>query len=98
MANFTRGGKFEDREAFLLQIKEKISRLRSGPLSVMTEKWEQTEGADVATLSGFGVVVTFRVGQEEWHCEGAVPDWLPIPPDQIEARFDQEFADLTESA
>ncbi len=97
MAKFTREGRFEDRETFFERLKEKISRLRSGPLAAMTEKWETIEGADVATLSGFGVVVTFRIGQEDWNCEGSIPDWLPIPPAQIEERFDQEFADLTKS-
>ena len=96
MAKFTREGRIENRETFVGLLKEKISRLRSGPLAAMTEKWETVDGSDVATLSGFGVVVTFRVGQEAWACEGSVPDWLPISPTQIEERFDQEFADLTE--
>lgn len=97
MAKFTREGRFEDREVLLGQLKEKIAALRSGPLAAMTETWAEEEGADVATLSGFGVVVTFRVGQEDWKCEGSVPDWLPISPAQIEERFDKEFADLTKS-
>ena len=97
MANFTRGGHFEDRVIFLGQLKDKIARLRSGPLAAMTEKWDSNESADVATLSGFGVVVTFRVGQQDWQCEGSIPDWLPISPAQIEERFDKEFADLTKS-
>ena len=97
MATFTREGRFEDRAILLGQLKEKIARLRSVPLAAMTETWAEEEGSDVATLSGFGVVVTFRIGQEDWQCEGSIPDWLPISPAQIEERFDREFADLTKS-
>ena len=98
MSTFTREGRFENRDLFLGQLKEKIANLRSGPLSALEETWEAEEGEDVAKLSGFGVVVTFRVGRQEWHCEGSVPDWLPISPAQIEERFDREFADLTSSS
>ena len=90
MGSFTRAGEFKNREAFLAALRGKLEKLRNGTLKGSTLAWSESE----ASLEGFGARVVFKVGPAAWSCEATMPSFLPIPQRMIEAKFDQEFAEL----
>ncbi|GEM_PF-3458335 len=94
MGSFRREGRFEDRAGFLDRLRTKLTHLRANLLPGMTEAWEKENGLDLVRLSGYGVSVRFRIGEQDWRCDADLPDWLPIPQRAIEEKFDAEFSDL----
>jgi len=90
MGIFTREGEFKNREAFLAALRGKLDKLRNGVMRGATLEW----AGDQATLEGFGARVVFRVGDSKWACDAELPAFIPIPQRMIEAKFDEEFADL----
>lgn len=91
MGKFTREGAFKNREAFLAALRGKLEKLRDGTLKGTHLTWGDTE----ATLEGFGAKVVFRVGEAGWTCEAQLPAFIPIPQRMVEAKFDEEFGELT---
>ena len=94
MGNFQRSGGFEDREKFIVGLKEKLQELRTGGLAGMSEEWTKEGEVDVGTLSGFGVNVRFQVREQDWDCSAELPSWLPIPQSKVEEMFDGMLKDL----
>jgi hypothetical protein len=90
MGTFTREGAFKNREAFLAALRGKLDKLRNGVMRGATLEWVEGQ----ATLEGFGARVVFRVGDTQWACDAQLPPFIPIPQKMIEAKFDEEFADL----
>lgn len=90
MGTFTREGTFKDREVFLAALRGKLEKLRDGVLSGATLEWADGR----ASLEGFGARVVFRVDGARWSCEADLPSFIPIPQRMIEAKFDEEFAEL----
>ncbi|MBI4565878.1 MAG: hypothetical protein HY716_14415 [Planctomycetes bacterium] len=94
MGTFTRGGDFRDRSRFLAELRGKLERMRNGPLRGASVNWREDAGTTRAILAGFGATLAFTVDESSWTCEANVPDWIPIPPSVLEAKFDEEFRDL----
>jgi hypothetical protein len=94
MSGFARQGTFKSRDRLLEGLRGKLAKLREGALRGFTETWERSGDADVARLSGFGARIEITVEASSWQCAVSLPAWLPIAPAAIEAKFDQEFADL----
>lgn len=90
MGTFTREGSFKDRGAFLAALRAKLEKLRDGVMRGATLEW--TDGR--ASLEGFGARVIFDVGPAAWTCEATLPSFLPISQKAVEAKFDEEFAEL----
>ena len=90
MGKFTREGEFKNREAFLAALRGKLEKLRDGTLRGSTLTWSETG----ASLEGFGARVVFQVGDSKWSCAAELPSFIPIPQRMIEAKFDEEFAEL----
>ena len=90
MGKFTREGEFKNREAFLAALRGKLEKLRDGTLRGSTLAWTDTG----ASLEGYGARVVFQVGDTKWSCAAELPSFIPIPQRMIEAKFDEEFAEL----
>jgi len=90
MGKFTREGEFKNREAFLAALRGKLEKLRDGTLRGSTLTWSETG----ASLEGFGARVVFQVGDSKWLCAAELPSFIPIPQRMVEAKFDEEFAEL----
>jgi len=90
MGKFTRNGEFKNREAFLAALRGKLEKLRDGTLRGSTLTWSETG----ASLEGFGARVVFQVGDSKWSCAAELPSFIPIPQRMVEAKFDEEFAEL----
>jgi len=90
MGKFTREGGIKNRAAFLAALRGKLEKLRDGTLRGTTLNWSDAE----STLEGFGARVVFRVGESQWTCEAQLPSFIPIPQRMVEAKFDEEFAEL----
>ncbi|HZN62115.1 MAG TPA: hypothetical protein VFC90_06890 [Planctomycetota bacterium] len=90
MGKFTREGEFKNREAFLAALRGKLEKLRDGTLRGSTLTWSETG----ASLEGFGARVVFQVGDSKWSCAAELPSFIPIPQRMVEAKFDEEFAEL----
>lgn len=90
MGSFTRKGDFKNRDAFLAALRVKLEKLRDGVLRGATLEWADGR----ASLEGFGARVEFTVGEAAWTCAAQLPSFIPIPQRMIEAKFDEEFADL----
>ncbi len=78
----------------LRELLLKLAHLRTNVLPGMTEVWEEESGVDHIRVNGFGVKVRFTVAASAWSCDAVLPDWLPIPQQTIEQKFDEEFASL----
>ena len=94
MGQFERSGTFNDRVRFLVGVKQKLEKLMGGAAQGMTATWENSGGADVGRLSGFGARIEMTVGETTWRCLAEIPSWLPIPQSLIEQKFDEKFAEL----
>ena len=94
MGTFTRQGTFQNRDAFLAGVRQKLEKLMGGAAQGMTNTWETVEGADVGRLAGFGAKIELTIRAADWSCVADIPAWLPIPQKMIEAKFDEKFAEL----
>lgn len=92
MGSFVREGAFRERQRFLEALRNRVARLREGPLRGLDESWERTGEADVVRLTGMGVVVEILVGASAWKASVEVPPWIPFPLPLVEAKFDEEIA------
>ncbi len=90
MGKFAREGEFKNREAFLAALRVKLEKLRDGVLRGATLEWADGQAA----LEGFGARVVFQVGDSKWSCAAELPSFIPIPQRMVEAKFDEEFAEL----
>ena len=94
MGAFERAGTFQNRERFLVGVKEKLGKLM-GSGQGMTSTWEKAGPSDVGVLAGFGARIELAVGESGWTCKAEIPSWLPIPQAMIEQKFDEKFAELS---
>ncbi|MBI2931847.1 MAG: hypothetical protein HYY16_09365 [Planctomycetes bacterium] len=93
MGSFCRSGAFRDRTAFMAALRQRIKKMKEGPLGGFSETW--TDGpVSTGTLTGFGAKLVFTVRASEWTCDAELPSWLPIPQTMIEQKFDREFEEL----
>jgi hypothetical protein len=96
MGTFTRQGTFQDRDAFLAAVRQKLEKLMGGAAQGMTHTWEKGPGGeDIGRLAGFGAKIELTVGASDWTCRADIPAWLPIPQAMIEQKFDEKFAELS---
>lgn len=94
MGTFSRQGSFQNRDAFLAAVRQKLEKLLGGAAQGMTNTWEVVDGADVGRLAGFGAKIELTVRASDWSCKADIPSWLPIPQSMIEQKFDEKFAEL----
>lgn len=96
MGEFERSGTFQDRDKFLVALKSKVEKLRSGTLAGMTESWSQENGLDIGLLDGMGSKLRFEVRESDWSFKAELPSWLPFPQSMIERMFDDAMKGLDE--
>ncbi len=94
MGSFTRQGTFQNRDAFLAAVRQKLEKLLGGAAQGMSHTWEVVDGTDVGRLSGFGAKIELTVRTSDWSCTADIPGWIPIPQAMIEQKFDEKFAEL----
>ena len=94
MGSFQRSNTFHDRDKFLIVLKEKLGKLRTGTLAGMSEDWTKEGENDIVLMSGMGANIRFQIRRSDWDCNVDLPAALPFPQSMVENMFDGMLKDL----